>query len=156
MIDISIIIFVASLITIIVMFVFQYKKLKSKGELDKNFPPRELSYESFRNFTIRLKNLWLIFIHSSAILISRVWARITHKLSFWFNKITKKIEEQIIKSEKINQNKDLNQSVFITTIKAYKTEIKKLKGRVEPDKPKPRIEQKTKALDNLPEKNKIE
>lgn len=146
MFDISIIIFLVSLVSIIGMFFIQYRKLKKSGELEKDFPQKDLSYESFRNFSIKLKRLWLIFIHSAAILFSKIWARITHKLAFWFNKFTKKIEERIIKSEK-SDSKEINQSVFITTIKAYKHEIKKLKGRVEPDKPKPRKEQSLEGLD---------
>lgn len=139
MIDVSIIIFTISLIAIIAMFISQYKRLKKAGELEKEFPPKDLSYESFQSFTIRLKKFWLALAHSIAIIISKLWARLTHYLSHTFNKTMSKIEERIIKSEKKNNSgESQSQSVFLTTIKTYKHEIKKLKGRVEEEAPRPR------------------
>lgn len=148
MLDISIIIFSISLIATIAMFVSQYKKLKKNGELEKEFPVKDLSYESFQSFSIRLKKFWTVFIHSVAIIISKIWARITHYLSQTFKKGMSKIEERIIKGEKKNNinNENRSQSVFLTTIKTYKHEIKKLKGRAEEEAPRPRED---KALDKI-------
>ncbi len=154
MFSIPIIIFVASLIAIIWMFATQYKRLKTTGQLERDFAVKDLSYESFQSFNARLWSFWLLFIHSAAIVISKFWARITHTLARAFNNAARKIEERIIKSEKKSGTVGRpEQSVFLTTIKAYKHEIKKLKGEAFEEKPRPREEA---VLDKAPEKNRME
>jgi len=154
MLDISIILFIASLIGIIVLFSVRYWQLKSSNGLNEEFPAKDLSYESFRKFSIKLKRLWLVSTHTIAIIVSKSWARLTHYLASSANKLGNKIEEQIIKTEKNGSSPNKKHSIFLTTVKAYKHEIKKLKGRIEPDKPKMRVENK--RLDKSTEKNKIE
>lgn len=154
MIDISIIVFLVSLVAIIVMFVAQYRRLKATGQLGMDFPSKDLSYESFQSFSKKLGTLWLTIIHTVAIILSKLWARLTHYLASGFNKAAKKIEHQIIKTEKRNgAGGRSGRSVFLTTVKAYKHEIKKLKGRVEEEKPRPRDES---GLAKSSEKNRIE
>ncbi|MCC7469882.1 MAG: hypothetical protein IT284_01965 [Bacteroidetes bacterium] len=139
MLDISIIIFAISLIAIVAMLLSQYLSLKKSGLLDKDFEQKDLSYRNFQSFTIRLKNFLLIAMHRIAILLSRFWARLTHAISSVFHNSMRKLEERIIKVERDNGTSGTsNQSIFFTTINAYKHEIKKLKGRIEEETPRPK------------------
>lgn len=158
MFQISIIIFVLTLIAIIVMMVMQYNRLKKRGELMKEFSSKDLSYESFVSLNKKLQTLWLILIHTTAIVLTKIWARITHFVSSMFHKGISKVEQQIIKREKERGIGDeVPQSVFLTTIKTYKNEIKKLKKKAEEELPRPRTMQGPKPLvDNSEETNRIE
>lgn len=139
MLDISIIIFAISLIAIVAMLLSQYLSLKKSGLLDKDFEQKDLSYRNFQSFTIRLKNFLLIAMHRIAILLSRFWARLAHAISSVFHNSMRKLEERIIKVERDNGTGGTsNQSIFFTTINAYKHEIKKLKGRIEEETPRPK------------------
>jgi hypothetical protein len=141
MIDASVIIFFATLIAILVMFVHQGGKLK-RGEIDEaTFSSKDLSYENFRIINDRVKKLWLKSIHALAIMGSKVWARITHQVTTAFHKGVKHVENQLIKHEQKNgADSDVtDQSVFLTTIKTYKKEIQKLQGKVEEELPRPRV-----------------
>ena len=139
MLDISIIIFAISLIAIVAMLLSQYLSLKKSGLLDKDFEQKDLSYRNFQSFTIRLKNFLLIAMHRIAILLSRFWARLTHAISSVFHNSMRKLEERIIKVERDNGTSGTsNQSIFFTTINAYKHEIKKLEGRIEEETPRPK------------------
>lgn len=141
MLDISMIIFVLALVAVIVMFVRQYKKLKVDGELDKEFPTRDFSYESFQTFNKKLWQMWLMVIHGTAIVGTKAWAHTTHHTTKVLRKGLKKIEDRIIKSEKKNSDgTPREQSVFLTTIKTYKHEIRKLERRSEDELPRPREE----------------
>jgi hypothetical protein len=147
MIDISIIIFFASLISITTLFVIQNSKLKNKGDVQTVENSKDLSYANFKILNNKFKKIWLSSIHTIFIIISKLWARFTHYVSSIFHKSFNKIEEQLIKHEK--KNKETNttsQSLFITTIKSYKNEIKKLKNKVEEELPRPRAEKKTKDI----------
>ncbi len=141
MFDISIIIFALALIAIIVMFISQYRKLKRNGTLHNDFPSKDFSYENFELLNTKMRRLWLTTIHGGAIIATKVWVRITYYISTFFHRGFKKVEERIIRIEKKNkENGDRSQSVFLTTIKTYKHEVKKLKGRVEEELPRPREE----------------
>lgn len=155
MLDISMIIFVLALIGISVMFVRQYKKLKVDGELDKEFPTRDFSYESFQTFNKKLWQMWLMVIHGTAIVGTKAWAHTTHHTTKVLRKGLKKIEDRIIKSEKKNSDgTPREQSVFLTTIKTYKHEIRKLERRSEDELPRPR--ENSSPVDLSAEDNKIE
>lgn len=139
MIDISIIIFLLALIGIIAMFISQKKKLKHGGDLASAYSSKDLSYENFKILNEKLKVMWLKFIHTTAIVLSKLWARLTHTIVSWFHRGVKRVEEQMIKHEKKHGPDDITKkSVFLTTIKTYKSEIKKLKGKVEEELPRPR------------------
>ncbi len=154
MIDVTMIIFTLALIGIIVMFVHQYKKLKRSGDLDKEFPTKDFSYENFQTFNKKLWRMWLAFIHSAAIIGTKAWAHTTHHTTKVLRKGLQKIEDRIIKSEKrTNNGIPREQSVFLTTIKTYKHEIRKLERRSEDEPPRPRNE--AKAVDLSEEDNKI-
>lgn len=138
--DVSIIIFLGSLIGIIGMLVFQYRKLKASGGLDGT-EPRALSYETFKTFGKKLSRLWLIVLHGTAVIGTRAWARTTHYTSATLKKGLKKIEDRIMQAERSAATGERrSQSVFLTTIKTYKHEIKKLQGRAEEELPRPRVE----------------
>ncbi len=159
MIHISIIIFAATLIAIIVMMVKQYSKLSASGELDKDFSSKDLSYENFVTLNKKLATLWLIFIHTTAIVLTKLWARLTHFISSIFHKGVNHVERQIIKREKARSQdgEGVPQSVFLTTIKTYKNEIKKLKRKAEEELPRPRTMQGPKPLvDNRADINTID
>ena len=159
MIHISIIIFALALISIIVMMVSQYKKLVRSGAIDKDFSSKDLSYENFVSLNKKLRTLWLVFIHTTAIVLSKIWARTTHFISSIFHKGISHVEKQIIKREKARtqEGEEIPQSVFLTTIKTYKNEIKKLKKKAEEELPHPREMQGPKPLvDNNTETNRIE
>ena len=139
MLNVAIIIFLVSLIAIVVMMTSQYKKLKLRGDLAKDFSSKDLSYENFVTLNKKLRTLWLVFIHTTAIVLTKSWARITHFVSSVFHKGVSHVEKQIIKREKErNGNGEVPQSVFLTTIKTYKNEIKKLKRKAEEELPRPR------------------
>lgn len=139
MIDISIIIFLLALIAIIVMFVSQYKKIKQNGDIEKDFPSKDFSRENFELLNNKAKRFWLIFIHGIVIIATKIWARLTHHVSLFFKKSLEKFEARIIKHEKKNAtDRNQAQSIFLTTIKTYKHEIRKLKGSVEEELPRPR------------------
>lgn len=137
--DISIIIFFAALIAITAMFVAQARRLK-RGEIEEaSFSSKDLSYENFHSMNDRVKKLWLRAIHALAIIASKIWARITHSVTLAFHKGVKRVEHQLIKHEQKNGAADMtDRSVFLTTIKTYKKEIKKLQGKVEEELPRPR------------------
>ena len=121
------------------MFVSQNSKLKKSDDTTTLYRSKELSYANFKILNNRIKRLWLSFIHTLFIIISKLWARLTHHVSAIFNKGVKKIDEQLIKHErKTRTSPSNNQSLFITTVKSYKTEIQKLKKRVEDELPRPR------------------
>lgn len=156
MLHISMILFVLALIALIVMFVRQYKKLKQSGDFDKEFPTRDLSYESFQTFNKKLWQMWLALIHGTAIVGTKAWAHTTHHTTKVLRKGLQKIEDRIIKSEKRGIDGDVprEQSVFLTTIKTYKHEIRKLERRSEDEPPRPR--KKASPVDLSEEDNKIE
>lgn len=137
MIDISILIFLAALIALVAIFFVKWRRLgDSEGE---EYPSKDLSYENFQKLQKQARYLWLTVIHGGAIIVSKTWARITHFISGVFHKGAKRIEREIMKHEK-NGAGEGRQSVFLTTVKTYKHEIKKLKGRVEEELPRPRME----------------
>lgn len=157
MIDVSIIIFFLALISIVYIFARQAKILRRENRLNETFPSKDLSYENFRILNEKTKHLWLEFIHSVAIVLSKFWARFTHHTGTWFHKGVSRVEQQLIKHEKKNGEALVKQSVFLTTIKTYKKEIKKLKGKVEEELPRPRfIETDSNTVDNNPDMNTID
>jgi len=82
--------------------------------------------------------------HSIAVFVSKIWARISHRIFKIRRKIVNKIEDYFKHKNENNLNKEAKtQSILLTTIKAYKKEIKKLKQTIEPDEVKPRDERKT-------------
>ncbi len=151
MFDISIIIFAASLIGIIILFVVQAGRIG-----DEEYASKDLSYENFHKLRKRIFEFWQLIIHSLAIILSKSWARVTHFVWGIFHKGAKHIDNQLMKHEKRKSDGEVKQSVFITTVKAYKHEIKKLKGRVEDEKPRARNEVENAGVDLSPEDNKIE
>jgi hypothetical protein len=157
MFDISIIIFLLALLGIAAMFLSQSKKLK-RGELGSAFASKDLSYENFKILNEKTKVLWLQFIHAAAIILSKLWARLTHHIVSWFHRGVKRVEDQLIKHEKKHGTDDITKkSVFLTTIKTYKSEIKKLKGKVEEELPRPRIVDEPKnVVDIRPDINTID
>jgi hypothetical protein len=81
--------------------------------------------------------------HSFAILVSRLWARISYRVSVVYGRIVTKIENYFKHKHEDNINKDVKtQSILLTTIKAYKKEIKKLNRKIEPDEMRPKDETK--------------
>lgn len=125
------------------MFIAQSIKLKKSNEVVTSYGSRELSYANFKILNNRIKKLWLSFIHTLFIIISKLWARLTHHVSAVFNKGVKKIDEQLLKHEKKTRTSlNANQSLFITTVKSYKNEVRKLKKRVEDELPRPRPKKK--------------
>lgn len=157
MFDVSIIIFFLALIGIVWMFASQAKKLRREDRLHDAFPSKDLSYENFKLLNEKTKKLWLEFIHSTAVVLSKSWARLTHHIGTWFHKGIRRVEEQMIKQENKNVNGEIKQSVFLTTIKTYKKEIKKLKGKAEEELPRPRAtEESTPSVDNTPDMNTID
>ncbi len=157
-IDASIIIFILTLLGITWMFVSQRRKLSHDESLGAEFSSKDLSYENFKLLNERAKLLWLQFIHATAIVISKLWARLTHHAVSWFHKGVRRVEEQMIKQEKrYGSDHIANRSVFLTTIKTYKGEIKKLRGKVEEELPRPRIADEAKnAVDNGEDLNTID
>lgn len=149
------IIFLASLIAIIVMIVRQYKKITLTGEIHQDFSSKDLSYESFRTIQSKSRRLWLVIIHTVAIVASKAWARITHEITRLFHKFFNKLEERVKKHENRHGSGEAReQSVFLTTMKTYKHEIKKLRGKVEEEAPRARGEGA--VVDLLPKDNNIE
>jgi hypothetical protein len=82
----------------------------------------------------------LAVTHGTAIIITKLWVRVVHYISRFFRNSLKKIEARLMKLEKKNEGNPGGQSVFLTTIKTYKHEVKKLQGRVEEELPRPREE----------------
>ena len=135
MIDVSVIIFLIALISMITLFAFQANKV---GDVEHE--SKDLSYENFQKLRRRSYEFSQFIIHSFAIILSKFWARITHFVWSIFHKGVKHIDKQLQKHEKKIESGEAKQSVFITTVKAYKHEIKKLKGKVEEELPRARTE----------------
>lgn len=133
MIDASVIIFAASLISMIALFAYQAGRVG-----DANHASKDLSYENFQKLRSRSYEFSQFLIHSIAIILSKSWARVTHFVWGIFHKGVKHIDRQLQKHEKRTAEGVATQSVFITTVKAYKHEIKKLKGKVEEELPRAR------------------
>lgn len=156
MFDISIIIFLLAVLGIAAMFISQGKKLKHGGET-RAFHSKDLSYDNFRLLNAKGKKIWLEFIHTAAMILSKLWARITHYIGSIFHKGVRHVEKQMIKHEKQAASGEAPQSVFLTTIKTYKKEIKKLQGKVEEELPRPRIVDAPKnVVDIRPDINTID
>lgn len=152
MLDISVIIFVASLIAIITLFAVQAGRVGDAVHASK-----DLSYENFQKLRRRSYEFSQFIIHSIAIILSKFWARVTHGISSIFHKGVKHIDKQLMKHEKKSAEGVATQSVFITTVKAYKHEIKKLKGKVEEELPRARTENPpTRQVDFTPAESNIE
>ncbi len=135
MFDISIIIFTVSLLAIVILFAVQAGRIG-----DREYPSKDLSYENFYKLRRRTYEFFQFVIHSLAIILSKSWARVTHFISSIFHKGVKRIDRELQKHEKRSAEGIAKQSVFITTVKAYKHELKKLKGKVEEELPRPRTE----------------
>lgn len=142
MFDISIIIFAVSLVTLVIMFAVQSRKIGNQ-----DYPSKDLSYDNFQKLRRRIYEFSNFIIHSAAIILSKTWARINHFIWSLFHKGVRHIDAAIMKHEKKQSDGEAKQSVFITTVKAYKHEIKKLKGRVEEEQPRPRGETTTTPVD---------
>lgn len=141
MFDLSVIIFVLALVGIIVMMTAQFRRMKASGDMAREFPKKDLSQENFRLLEKRARHLWLTVSHGTVIIATRAWVRLTHFVSKFFRRGFRKIEERMKKIEKKNATgESRGQSLFLTTIKTYKHEIKKLNGRVEEELPRPREE----------------
>lgn len=159
MIDISIIIFLLALLGIAAMFISQRGKLRRDANLQNAAYSKDLSYENFKILNNKARKAWLEFIHTTAIILSKLWARITHYIASIFHKGVRRVEEQLIKHEKkaAANGEEIPQSVFLTTIKTYKKEIKKLKGKVEEELPRPRIvDEPRNVVDIRPDINTID
>lgn len=95
-----------------------------------------------KNLNSLIKKIGIIFtyiMHVIAAFLSRIWARITHKVSNIYKKIVNKLEDYFKHKHENNINKDVKtQSILLTTIKAYKKEIKKLNQKIEPDQMRPK------------------
>jgi len=95
----------------------------------------------FARFWNRVKITLTYIAHSIAVFVSKIWARISHRVFKIRRKIVNKVEDYFKHKNENNLNKDAKtQSILLTTIKAYKKEIKKLKQTIEPDDMKPRNE----------------
>jgi hypothetical protein len=82
----------------------------------------------------RIKIIMNYLAHSLAIFLSKIWARISHGVSVFYKKIVTKLENYFRHKNADNIDKNIKtESILLTTIKAYKKEIKKLKGKIEPD-----------------------
>lgn len=157
MFDVSIIIFLLALVGIVWMFASQAKRLRREDRLHDAFPSKDLSYENFKILNDKAKKLWLEFVHGAAVVLSKSWARLTHHVGTWFHRGIHRVEQQLIKHEKKNGKGEVKQSVFLTTIKTYKKEIKKLKGKAEEELPRPRVaEESTPSVDNMTDMNTID
>ena len=92
-------------------------------------------------FWEKVKLILNYIAHSFAILVSRVWARISHRVLVIRRKIVNRIENYFKHTNENNLNKEVKtQSILLTTIKAYKKEIKKLKQTIQPDEMRPKDE----------------
>lgn len=152
MFDISIIIFVVSLLAIVILFAVQAGRIG-----DREYPSKDLSYDNFHKLRARIYEFLQFVIHSLAIILSKLWARVTHFISSIFLKGVKHIDKQLQKHEKRSAEGVVKQSVFITTVKAYKHELKKLKGTVEEELPRPRtIPERNVVVDNEAKINTID
>ncbi|MEZ4103534.1 MAG: hypothetical protein R3B55_03230 [Candidatus Paceibacterota bacterium] len=90
-------------------------------------------------FWEKVKIILNYIIHSLAIVISRLWARISHRLSIIRLKMVNRIETYFKHKNENTINKEVKtQSILLTTIKAYKKEIKKLKQKIDPDEIRPK------------------
>lgn len=142
-----IIIFAISLIGIVAMIYRGVSRVRSIGyEHSESSHPMAKHLESIGKSFYRLVNL---IAHSFAVIVSRLWARLSHRIGTVYNKITKKLEDYFNHKNESNIKKgQKTQSILLTTIKAYKREIKKLNGKIEPDK--------IKRVDIDEKKNKID
>jgi hypothetical protein len=139
------------------MFAWQANNIKKLGYKTRNTSSKDLSYNNFILLSNKFKAILNNSIHLLAIVISKMWARLTHFISSIFHKGARMVEEQLIKHEKKNGVTDTTkQSVFITTIKSYKSEIRKLKNRVEEELPRPRTEDKNTSVDKEEDINTID
>lgn len=90
------------------------------------------------------KKISVYIIHQIAIMLSRIWARISHRVSLEYKKITIKLENYFNHKNEANLKRgQKTQSILLTTIKAYKKEIKKLNGKIDPDQMRSKDEVKS-------------
>ncbi len=83
----------------------------------------------------KIKIIISYLVHSLAIFLSKIWARISHSVSTIYKKISSKIGNHLKQKQSVEQGKKvIPESIIITTIKAYKKEMKKLKEKVEQKK----------------------
>lgn len=95
-------------------------------------------------FWKKVKLILNYIAHSFAIFISKIWARISHRVLIIRRSIVNRIETYFKHKNENNLNKEAKtQSILLTTIKAYKKEIKKLKQTIEPDQMRPKDETKS-------------
>ena len=92
-------------------------------------------------FWEKVKLILNYIAHSFAIAVSRLWARISHRVFIIRRSIVNRIETYFKHKNENNLSKEVKtQSILLTTIKAYKKEIKKLKQTIEPDQMRPKDE----------------
>jgi hypothetical protein len=127
-----IIIFIISLIGILVMVYRGVSHVRVQGieHVESTHPVakhiRRLGYSG--------KEISVYIIHQIAIMLSRIWANISHRISREYRKITIKLENYFNHKNEANLKRgQKTQSILLTTIKAYKKEIKKLNGKIDPD-----------------------
>jgi len=134
-----IIIFGISLVGIVIMIYSGVSHVRNLGlEHGDSTHPMGRHINSFWK---RIKIIFNYIIHSFAIIVSRLWARISHRISVIYKNIVNKIEAYFKHKNENNLNKEAKtQSILLTTIKAYKKEIKKLKQKIEPDEMRPKDE----------------
>jgi hypothetical protein len=136
------------------MFVRQGRSVLKNPELHPEVPARDISYETFKTVQAKTKNISLVATHAMAITASKAWARTTHHVGKFGNRVINKVEERIKKHETKNASENRPQSIFLTTIKAYKHEIKKLNGAAQEELPRPRSEVDLSEKDNNIEESK--
>ncbi len=135
------IIFGISLVGILVMIYRGISRVQELGlEHDDITHPME---KHINTLWEKIKIILTYIAHSLAIVISRIWARISHHVSVVYKKIVNRIEEYFKHKNESNVNKEIKtQSILLTTIKAYKREIKKLNQKIDPDQMRPKDETK--------------
>ena len=151
MIDLSIIIFGVALVSIIVMLTLQLRKMRtSKNSVDSE----NNNYENYHKVRGKLYMFFVGLTHIFVIFITKIWARFSHKAGVKAKKVTRKVEDYFNhkNEESIEKNKK-TQSIFLTTMKTYKHEIKKLNEKIEDDTPSARKENN---LDSEEKLNTIE
>ncbi|MDQ5883529.1 MAG: hypothetical protein QG654_443 [Patescibacteria group bacterium] len=134
-----VIIFGISLIGIVVMIYRGVSHVRALG-LEHGDITHPMG-KHINTFWEKIKIIINYIAHSFAIIVSRIWARISHRISMIYKNIVNKIEDYFRHKNENNLNKELKtQSILLTTIKAYKKEIKKLKQKIDPDQMKPKDE----------------
>ena len=136
------IIFGISLIGIVVMIYRGVSRVRALG-LEHGEITHPMG-KHINTFWEKIKIILNYIAHSIAIIVSRLWARISHRVLIIRRSIVNKIEAYFKHTNEKNINKEAKtQSILLTTIKAYKREIKKLNQKIDHDQMRPKDETKS-------------